>query len=172
MIANFIYSNLNPCGGGERFTLVTMQAVLDMNIDIELTTLETPIISKLENAYGKDLVCVLNNIKKINVLQLFDEENINEVMKKGYDIIINTHGDIDPFYHPTLSKNNAITYCHFPSAKYFIQNEDKEYLEKHLKVTEISTQSTLTTSNNFNNTITEINHSIQKDSTAFNKKNI
>jgi hypothetical protein len=25
--ANFVYSNLNPCGGGERFTLVTMEVL-------------------------------------------------------------------------------------------------------------------------------------------------
>jgi len=48
--ANFVYSDLNPCGGGERLTLLTMQAVLDMGVDIDLTTLDTPDITKLENA--------------------------------------------------------------------------------------------------------------------------
>jgi len=55
--ANFVYSDLNPCGGGERFTLVTMQAVLEMGIEIDLTTLDAPNTTKLENTYGKDLAC-------------------------------------------------------------------------------------------------------------------
>jgi glycosyltransferase involved in cell wall biosynthesis len=132
--ANFIYSDLNPCGGGERFTLVTMQAILEMGIDVEFTTLEEPNVTKLENAYGKDLASIIKSIKKVNVLSIFDEQSITNNMKNGYDIIINTHGDIDPYYDDSLSKSNSITYCHFPSAKYLIQSEDKSYLEKHLKI--------------------------------------
>ena len=104
MKANFIYSDLNPCGGGERFTLVTMQAILEMGIDVELTTLEEPNVTKLENAYGKDLASIINGIKKVNVLSMFDEQSITNNMKNGCDIIINTHGDIDPYYDGSLSQ--------------------------------------------------------------------
>ena len=62
MKANFFYSDLNPCGGGEWLTLVTMKAVFEMDIDIYLTTLEKPNILKLENAYGKDIASVLENL--------------------------------------------------------------------------------------------------------------
>jgi glycosyltransferase involved in cell wall biosynthesis len=153
--ANFIFSDLNPCGGGERLTLVTMQAILEMGIDIELTTLEKPNITKLENAYGKVISSIVKNIKKINILQSLDEQNINNVMKEDYDIIINTHGDIVPYYHKSLSKKNAITYCHFPSAKFFIQSEEKAYLEKHLKIARMLSSQSFTISkthrNNRNN---------------------
>ena len=88
MRANFIYSDLNPCGGGERFTLVTMQALFEMGVDIELTTLEEPKITKLENAYGKDLASIIKNIKKVNVLSVFDEQSITNNMKNGCDVII------------------------------------------------------------------------------------
>jgi len=71
--ANFFYSDLNQCGGGERLTLVTMKAVFEMGIDIYLTTLEKPNILRLENAYGKDIVSVLRNIKEINVLGILNE---------------------------------------------------------------------------------------------------
>ena len=71
-------------------------------------------------------------------MQILDEQSIDNNMKNKYDIIINTHGDMDPFYSNSLSKNNAITYCHFPSAKFFIQSEDKTYLEKYLKITRAS----------------------------------
>ena len=146
MKANFIFSDLNPCGGGERLTLVTMQAILEMGIDIELTTLEKPNITKLENAYGKVISSIVKNIKKINILQSLDEQNINNVMKEDYDIIINTHGDIVPYYHKSLSKKNAITYCHFPSAKFFIQSEEKAYLEKHLKIARMLSSQSFTIS--------------------------
>jgi hypothetical protein len=137
--ANFVYSDLNPCGGGERLTLLTMQAVLDLGFDIDLTTLDRPDITKLENAYGKDIASTIKSVKKINVLRIFDEQSIrNNIEKNSYDLIINTHGDIDPYYSESLSKNNAITYCHFPSAKSYIQSEDKIYLERHLKINRTS----------------------------------
>ena len=141
MKANIIYSDLNPCGGGERLTLVTMQAILEMGIDIELTTLEKPNITKLENAYGKGIASIIKSIKKINILRVLDEQSINNIMKEGYDIIINTHGDIVPYYNKSFSKKNAITYCHYPSAKFFIQSQNKAYLEKHLKIARASSSS-------------------------------
>ncbi|MDQ4074379.1 MAG: glycosyltransferase, partial [Thermoproteota archaeon] len=33
------------------------------------------------------------------------------------------------------SKDNTITYCHYPTAKYWIETEDKDYLERYLKTT-------------------------------------
>ena len=135
MRANFIYSNLNPCGGGERFTLVTMNAVAEMGIEVDLTTLENPDLPKLENAFGKNLTSIIKQIRKINVLQMFDEESIDSnITDNDYDLIINTHGDIDPYYSPKLSKATVVTYCHYPSARSFIENKDSNYLEYHLKV--------------------------------------
>jgi alpha-1,2-mannosyltransferase len=32
-----------------------------------------------------------------------------------------------PYFLPYFSKNNSITYCHFPLAKYLIESEDPEY---------------------------------------------
>jgi glycosyltransferase involved in cell wall biosynthesis len=133
--ANFIYSNLNPCGGGERFTLVTMKAVYEMGLEIDLTTLEQPNLSKLENAFGKDLASIMKKIRKINLLNMFDEQSIRLTLQKtNYDLIINTHGDIDPYYDSSLSAHNMIVYCHYPSAKLFIENDDTDYLRYHLKI--------------------------------------
>ncbi|HEX5519015.1 MAG TPA: hypothetical protein VFX18_01100 [Candidatus Nitrosocosmicus sp.] len=70
------------------------------------------------------------------MLKTFDEYSINENVKdKDYDIVINTHGDIDPFYNDDLCKKNTITYCHYPTAKSLIEKEDKDYLERYLKIT-------------------------------------
>jgi glycosyltransferase involved in cell wall biosynthesis len=149
--ANFIYSDLNPCGGGERLTLITMRAVLEMGVDIELTTLEKPDKAKLENAYGKNIASVIKNMKKVNILELLEEQSISNAIGKEYDLIINTHGDIVPYYNKSFSKSNAITYCHFPSAKFFIESEDKAYFEKHLKIARASLNS-VTTSTDQQNT--------------------
>ncbi|HZB15561.1 MAG TPA: hypothetical protein VE445_00215, partial [Nitrososphaeraceae archaeon] len=67
MKANVIHGDFNPCGGAERLSLTTMQALLEMGIDFDLTTLKSPDISKLENSYGKNLVSVMKSINKINV---------------------------------------------------------------------------------------------------------
>ena len=145
MRANFIYSNLNPCGGGERFTLVSMKAVYEMGLEIDLTTLEQPNLSKLENAFGKDLASIMKKIRKINLLNMFDEQSIHLTLQKtNYDLIINTHGDIDPYYDSSLSAHNMIVYCHYPSAKLFIENDDTDYLRYHLKIDRLQS-STITT---------------------------
>lgn len=133
--ANFVYSNLNPCGGGERFTLVTMKALYEMGVEMDLTTLEQPNLSKLENAFGKDLASILKKIRKINLLDMFDEQSIHRNLHlNNYDLVINTHGDIDPYFHPSLNAKNTIVYCHYPSAKLFLESKDTEYLTYHLKI--------------------------------------
>jgi glycosyltransferase involved in cell wall biosynthesis len=142
--ANLVYSDLNPCGGGERLTLVTIQALVQMGINIELTTLHKPDIRRLENAFGERIASVIKSIEKVNILRAWEEQSvIDNITGKDYDLVINTHGDIAPYYHRSLSKGNAITYCHFPSAKSFIESEDKAYFEKHIvaRTAEISTSS-------------------------------
>jgi glycosyltransferase involved in cell wall biosynthesis len=142
MKVNVIHGDFNPCGGAERLSLVTMHALLRMGIDFDLTTLKSPDISKLENSYGKKLVSVMKSIKKINVINLIEELRQQQQEEKGdhkdynYDITINTNGDAAPYFHPSFSKDNAITYCHFPSTKYHIECENIDYLKTDLGMTE------------------------------------
>jgi glycosyltransferase involved in cell wall biosynthesis len=142
MKVNVIHGDFNPCGGAERLSLVTMQALLQMGIDFDLTTLKSPDISKLENSYGKKLVSVMKSIKKINVINIIEELRQQQQEEKGdhkdynYDITINTNGDAAPYFHPSFSKDNAITYCHFPSTKYHIECENIEYLKTDLGMTD------------------------------------
>ena len=168
MKANFIYSNLNPCGGGERFTLATLQAVVEMGIEVDLTTLNEPNLSKLENAFGKNLTSVMNKIRKINVLQMFDQESIDSnITNNNYDLIINTHGDIDPYYSPKLSNTKMITYCHYPSAKSFIESEDLIYFDYHLRINRLDSSSDIPSSES---TVT-LSPSMSYSSSINNKKN-
>ncbi|HYY70836.1 MAG TPA: glycosyltransferase, partial [Nitrososphaeraceae archaeon] len=46
--------------------------------------------------------------------------------------------DAAPYYHSSFSKDNAITYCHFPSTKYHIESENIDYLKTDLGMTERS----------------------------------
>jgi glycosyltransferase involved in cell wall biosynthesis len=138
MKANIIHGDFNPCGGAERLSLITMQALLEMEIDFDLTTLKSPNIPKLESSYGKNLVSVMKNINKINVINIIEELRQQEEDHEdyNYDITINTNGDAAPYYHSSFSKDNAITYCHFPSTKYHIESENIDYLKTDLGMTE------------------------------------
>ncbi len=134
MRVNFVYSDLNPCGGAEKFSLVTMRAILEMGFEVDLTTLDSPNLSRLENAFGEKLVSVMDKINKTNVLNIYDSNNISKNIENKYDLTINTHGDLDPYYHPTCTKKNTITYCHFPSAQNLIETENKEYFRRYLRI--------------------------------------
>jgi glycosyltransferase involved in cell wall biosynthesis len=127
--ANVVYTDLSPCGGAERLALVSMHALSQKGIQFDITTCVQPDIKKLENAYGSKIASIINKAEKINILESLEESFVDRIIKKGnYDITINTHGDTLPFYHHSLSKNNAITYCHFPSAEYHLDSENLEYL--------------------------------------------
>ena len=138
MKVNFVFGDLNPCGGGERLTLVTMQAIMKMGINFfDLTTLERPDNSKLESAFGKSLASIMKNIRQtliINILEELEKQPVVNYEDRTYDITINTHGDKVPFYHSYFSKDNAITYCHFPTAKKYLETENMDYLKKDLKI--------------------------------------
>src|SRR5690349_3036199 len=114
MKANVIHGDFNPCGGAERVSLITIYALFQMGIDnVDLTTLTSPNISKLEYTFGKKIVSVLKRITKINVIDLLEElekAQANEnVENYHYDLTINTNGDAAPYYHPSFSKCNTIT---------------------------------------------------------------
>jgi glycosyltransferase involved in cell wall biosynthesis len=136
--ANVIHGDFNPCGGAERLSLVTMEALLEMGIDdINLTTLTRPDFSRLKNTYGKNLVSVMEKINKINVVNIMDvlRQQQEEHEAYNYDITINTNGDAAPYYHSSFSKDNVITYCHFPTAKYHIESENIDYLKTDIGIT-------------------------------------
>jgi glycosyltransferase involved in cell wall biosynthesis len=171
MKANVIVADLNPCGGAERLSLVTMQALSEMEIDFDLTTLKSPDVSRLENAYGKNLVSVMKNIEKVNVIDIIEELKVQFLQEQrqqqqyqsnhyyDYDITINTHPDSAPYFHPSFSKNNAVTYCHYPAAKYHIESENIGYLEKDLEIEMTS------------NIVSYDDHNNNKDNTIGDSKN-
>ena len=125
-MVNILHINLNARGGSERLALAVIRALKednDMDIDIDLTTLQKPDVQKIEETYGKTGLMAVHNINRVNIIPSIE----NVQLKKKYDLIINTHGDMFPFSQKDFSKDNAITYCHFPLAKYLIDVENEEY---------------------------------------------
>jgi glycosyltransferase involved in cell wall biosynthesis len=141
MRVNVIHGDFNPCGGAERLSLITMQALFEMRIDdVTLTTLTSPDLSRLRNTYGKKLVSVMDKVNKISVVNLVEDlqRSREDHEDYNYDITINTNGDAAPYYNSSFSKDNAITYCHFPSTKYHIESENVDYLKTDLGMAERS----------------------------------
>ena len=135
MEANIIYPDFNPCGGGERLALATIQAISEMGLDLDITTYTQPNLSKLENAYGKSLTSVMRKVRKVNVVSSFDEHSIKRsIRRERYDININTHVDLLPYYQDYFSKKNAVVYCHFPMAKQYIESRNLQYLKRDLRI--------------------------------------
>src|ERR671920_1767909 len=106
-----------------------MLALSQKGVNFDLTTCIQPDMTKLENAYGSKIASIIEKAEKINLLESLEQPFIDRITEKGnYDFTVNTHGDTLPYYHRSFSKNNAVTYCHFPSARYHIDSENLEYL--------------------------------------------
>jgi glycosyltransferase involved in cell wall biosynthesis len=123
-MVNIVHINLNARGGSERLALATIAALKEIDdIDVDLTTFQKPDLNKIQKSYGKMGLLALRSIKTVNIIRSIETVRL----KKDYDLTINTHGDMLPFSQKGFSKNNAITYCHFPLAKYLIDVENEEY---------------------------------------------
>lgn len=133
--ANIVHRNLNPCGGGERLSLAVMQAISDIGIDFDITTLVKPNIHRIEDSFGNKLAAIIEKASNINILQSALEKesersDIEQRKVRDYDLTINTHGDALPYYRHYFSKKNSIVQCHFPVAKYHIASENEDYLKE------------------------------------------
>ena len=122
--------DLNPCGGAEHVALSTMEALIEMGIDIELTTARIPDISRLKKVFGAYKInTIFNRVKRINLFDSLPVIVDNDCNKTKDTITINTHGDVLPYYLPNFSSSNAITYCHYPILVDAIRERDPFYLK-------------------------------------------
>jgi glycosyltransferase involved in cell wall biosynthesis len=123
--ANVVHTDLDPCGGAEQLTVATLQALLQMGVKVDLTVAKAPDLKRLENAFGKKVSRIFGQIGEIRSLgRIFDEADPG-----GYDVTINTHGDILPYFRKSFSCRNSITYCHFPVAADYVRDRDQAYLQ-------------------------------------------
>ncbi|HET6716340.1 MAG TPA: hypothetical protein VFG90_04370, partial [Nitrososphaeraceae archaeon] len=124
--ANILHHDFNPCGGAERVSFATMQAITEMGIDFDITTYTEPDLLRIVNAYGKDQSSIITRAKKLKVVTSFQNPSIKNNVGEEYDIYINTHPDLFPFYQDHFCKENTITYSHFPMARQYIESKNVE----------------------------------------------
>lgn len=116
LIANVVHISLNARGGGERLAVATIKALSAMGIQVELATIEKPDMTLICDAYGTSIE---HDLQKIRTLSLFKST------EKG--VIVNTHGDMLPFFRRDFNKKNSVVYCHYPIAGYLMESGDPDY---------------------------------------------
>ena len=115
-------------------SFATMHAISEMGIDFDITTYTEPDLLRIVNAYGKDQSSIITRAKKLNVVTSFQNPCIKNKVGEEYDIYINTHPDLFPFYQDHFCKENTITYSHFPMARQYIESKNVEYIERDLRI--------------------------------------
>ena len=121
MKANIVHIDLNACGGAERLAIATIEALVDMGIEIYLASVRQPDLKRLAYTFGEHAIKQMHKIKT-NID--FARSNSGNT----YDVVVNTHGDMLPYWPHNSKKFPSIVYCHFPLAKYIIDFADSRYL--------------------------------------------
>ncbi|HEX5186176.1 MAG TPA: glycosyltransferase [Nitrososphaeraceae archaeon] len=179
--AKVIHDNLNAGGGSERLAFATVELLNKMNFVVDLATLQKPNLEKAEENFGNDTshLWKFNQIEILNMYSVLDinEHDIFDIYNKNfediyqnynnkanttfndkeYDLVINTHGDLFPYYkidkeydnndnknntkENTKNENrfniespspinNKITYCHYPLVPLLIRDRNYLFLEQ------------------------------------------
>src|SRR5690242_8304552 len=139
MKVNVIHADLNPCGGAEQLSLATLHTLLEMGMHVDLTVAKGPDIKRIEKAFGEKVRKVFDRVKVKPIGQLPIELDVStgtlacrpgaEESAQEYDMLINTHGDILPYYLPSFSSKFCITYCHFPVVAEYAASHNAAYLQ-------------------------------------------
>ncbi|HSE99309.1 MAG TPA: hypothetical protein VLA48_00300 [Nitrososphaeraceae archaeon] len=177
--AKVVHDNLNAGGGSERLAFATIELLNEMNFVVDLATLQKPNLKEAERDFGNS-TSNLWNFNQIEILDMYSLLNIEEIRKnrkeknknangenneinnktnksrfndENYDLIINTHGDLFPYYKVNKEHNNKnyspqekekkenkinmksgsttikMTYCHYPLVPQLIKKKDYTFLK-------------------------------------------
>ena len=178
--AKIIHDNLNAGGGSERLAFATIELLNKMNFVVDLATLQKPNLEKAEENFGNDT----SHLWKFNQIEILDMYSVLDINKhdifgmynksfediypnynnkanttfndEEYDLVVNTHGDLFPYYkidkehnnknnknntneatknengfnNKSIANINKITYCHYPLVPLLIKKNDLSFLEK------------------------------------------
>jgi len=136
-----VHDDLNVCGGSERLAVTTIETLAQIGFNVDLATFTIPDVAKVQRQFG---INVTGSIRKIHFTNLYSVLNMEGVLldvnTDSYDIVMNTHADLLPFYEKHNDNDIAIkgkkskinlTYCHYPLLPYQIRNGlYKTFLEK------------------------------------------
>jgi glycosyltransferase involved in cell wall biosynthesis len=126
-----VHMDLNPCGGAEQVAISTMEALSLLGEEFEITTSRSISFPRLEKAFGVPRIRrILPHISRINITGL---PRLNPKNDSAPRFVINTHGDVLPFYDPSSSPQTALTYCHFPIISQMTDDEGICYLKNLCK---------------------------------------
>ena len=129
-----VHNSLNPCGGAERVSLHTIKALMEAGHNVALGTVEKTNWAKVFGVMGirlpsipKEYFLVFRQMKSFSIYQrtLAVLHVMRFSIKKEFDLMINTHGDV--MLLPT-----DITYLHFPALALLA----KEPWRQHVKYTQ------------------------------------
>lgn len=139
MKVNVIHADLNPCGGAEQLAVATLQALLEMETQVDLTVAKAPDLARIEKAFGERARRIFDRIKVKPLGRLpveLDWQTGTLACRPGaegamreYDLVVNTHGDVLPYFLPSFSSRNCITYCHFPVVASYAPCHNLDYLQ-------------------------------------------
>ena len=131
MKIEIVHMDLNPCGGAEQVAISTMEALSLLGEEFEITTSRRISFPTLEKAFGVPRIRrILPHISRINITDL---PMLNPRNDSASRFLINTHGDVLPFYDPSSSPQTALTYCHFPIISQMTDDEGVCYLKNLCK---------------------------------------
>lgn len=147
MRAKVVHDNINAGGGSERLTVITIDLLIKMGFKVDLASFNKPDIEQLKKDFG-DIVNAVDinpiSLDLFSMIGLIDAAQTaptnSEAEGTGgakqlsldaysnnsdYTLIINTHGDVLPYYDPqeVLSTRRIITYCHFPIVPQLTQED-------------------------------------------------
>ena len=179
--AKIIHDNLNAGGGSERLAFATIELLNKMNFVVDLATLQKPNLEKAEENFGNDT----SHLWKFNQIEILDMYSVLDINKhdifgmynksfediypnynnkanttfndEEYDLVVNTHGDLFPYYkidkehnnknnknntneatknengfnNKSIANINKITYCHYPLVRLLIMEENYLFLEQY-----------------------------------------
>ncbi len=147
MRAKVVHDNINAGGGSERLTVITIDLLIKMGFKVDLASFNKLDIEQLKKDFGDVVNTVDINpipLDLISMIGLTDAAqtaptnseaegtgSANQLSldaysnNKDYTLIINTHGDVLPYYdqQELLSKRRIITYCHFPIVPQLMQED-------------------------------------------------
>ncbi|MCI0564448.1 MAG: glycosyltransferase family 4 protein [Nitrososphaera sp.] len=124
MIANVLHISLNARGGAEGLAARTIEALSSIGFDVELGTFERPDPILMRETFGDVIENAVKKVKTLNQLSQLTPR----MRPIQYDLTINTHGDMLPYYRPNFSRSNSIVYCHYPLAGCRMDASEPEYM--------------------------------------------
>ena len=129
-------------GGSERLAIATIECLNEMGFVVDVQTCIPLEIKNLDYYFGHSDISIRHrkHLDMLSFLLNFNSEALtNDDFQ--YDLIINTHGDMLPYFHKTVERDNnnkkttIFTYCHYPLLPYeVIEGKYRESLQQFIKI--------------------------------------